>query len=67
MMSGFQPITGSSNVAGAGYDEDTRTLTVKFHSGKSYTFANVPESIYQGLLDADSAGKYFNAHIKDKF
>lgn len=66
-MSGFQPITGSSNVAGAAYDEETRTLTVKFHSGSSYTYQNVPESIYQGLLDADSAGKYFNAHIKDKF
>lgn len=64
---GFQPITGSSNIAGAGYDAETRVLTVRFHSGLAYQYENVPENIYDELVSAPSAGRYFNANIKNQF
>lgn len=62
-----QTIVGSSNVSGAKYDDDKSELTVTFHHGGSYTFANVPESVYDGLLNAGSAGQYFNQNIKGQF
>lgn len=61
------PLTGSSNIAGAGYDKDTRELAVRFHSGRTYTYLEVPEEVYEAFLAADSYGKYFNEHIKDQF
>jgi KTSC domain len=57
----------SSNIESIGYDGKALTLEVKFHSGDVYQYANVPESIYKGLHDAESKGKYFHANIKDKY
>lgn len=62
----MQPVN-SSNIARAGYDPETQTLTIDFHSGRSYRYANVAEEVYRSLLDAPSAGKYFNQHIKDSY
>lgn len=54
----------SSNLAAVDYDEVTQTLYIQFHSGGRYKYFNVPAYIYQGLLNADSKGKYHHAHIK---
>lgn len=52
----------SSNLASVGYEN--RTLYIAFHSGGLYSYAGVPERIYQELLAAPSKGKYFHAYIK---
>lgn len=57
----------SSVLSAAGYDADTRTLDITFRSGRTYTFPNVPETIWEGLRDAPSAGQYFNEQIKGVF
>ena len=62
----WQPLQ-SSNVAATRYDPTTETLEVRFHSGRSYAYERVPSSIYQGLVDAESPGKYFNTSIKDNY
>lgn len=56
----------SSMLVSCQYDTDSSQLSVKFSgSGKVYRSAQpVPEAIYEGLIDADSAGKYYNAKIK---
>lgn len=54
----------SSNLRRCAYDMDTGTLKIQFNSGKVYTYEEVPVSVYNGLLEASSAGQYFNSNIK---
>lgn len=54
----------SSNLSAMRYDEQSRTLQIRFHSGRSYDFKDVPADVADGLKQADSAGKYFNSSIK---
>lgn len=54
----------SSNLAAVGYDLNTHTLEIAFNSGSVYQYSNVPESVYRGLMDASSHGRYFIAHIR---
>ena len=60
------PVT-SSNVATVGYDVNTMTLEVEFKHGSVYEYFDVPEVVHQGLMTADSVGKYFNQNIKDNY
>lgn len=57
----------SSNLDSVGYDAMSKTLYVRFHSGKSYSYSNVPESVYRGLMEASSKGRYFAANIRDSY
>lgn len=57
----------SSNVAGFCYDEASETLTVEFNGGTRYNYYGVPQRVYQGLVSADSKGKYLNAEIKGTY
>lgn len=54
----------SSNLSAMRYDEQTRLLQIRFHSGRAYDFKDVPADVADGLKQADSAGKYFNSSIK---
>lgn len=54
----------SSNVARSEYDDQTRVLTVHFHSGGVYDYADVPPEKWNGLRGSDSPGKFINTHIK---
>ena len=53
----------SSSITHAGHDPDTQRLLVVFRSGASYIYENVPREVYQGLMAADSAGKYLRQHV----
>lgn len=61
------PSVSSSVIRAAAYDEELEELTVTFTSGKRYVYFDVPEWVYDGLLAAESAGEYFNRHIKDRY
>jgi hypothetical protein len=54
----------SSNIASVGYDPAQQILEVAFHSGRIYQYHNVPQRIYQGLMQAPSHGRYFDSFIK---
>lgn len=54
----------SSNLASVGYDPNSQTLEIEFHSGSVYQYSGVPQSIYQGLMSAASKGSYFDSFIK---
>jgi hypothetical protein len=60
------PVT-STDICSVGYDIDNQTLEVEFNSGSVYQYANVPLGEYEGLLNADSKGKYFHANIKNRY
>lgn len=64
----------SSNIAAAGYtpgpDGKPGNLYVDFKGTTKptrYVYADVPEDVYQALLDATSAGQFLNQHIKGTY
>ena len=61
------PYVQSSVMTFVKYDDDGCELDITFTSGKTYRYLEVPAEIYDGLLDAESKGEYFNDTIKDAF
>jgi KTSC domain-containing protein len=61
------PALKSSNLASAEYDAETQSLTITFKSGATYTYSDVSETIYEGLLSAASPGSYFASNIRDAY
>lgn len=57
----------SSNIASIGYDETSEILEIEFLSGGIYQYLDVPNYVYEELMNAESHGKYFNAYIKDNY
>lgn len=49
------------------YDEPTRTLRVTFTSGDLYAYHDVPAEVAEGFRAAFSKGRYFAAHIRDRY
>ena len=54
----------SSNIDAVSHDEETNTLTVKFHSGAIWNYKPITRVGYMQFLNAESKGKYFNENIK---
>jgi KTSC domain len=61
------PPVASSLLASVAYDADHCILQLEFHSGAVYRYFDVPLSIYQQLMAADSKGSYFNHSIRGCF
>lgn len=54
----------SSNLASVGYDEKNEILEIEFNNGGVYQYFDVPEHIYEELMNADSHGQYFDRNVK---
>lgn len=54
----------SSNVASVGYDPNSQILEVEFKNNAIYHYFDVPQHIYEGLLSAESVGKFLHANVK---
>ena len=57
----------SSNIRSIGYNRGNQILEIEFHSGSVYQYFDVTEETWQGLMNAGSHGKYFNAYIKGHY
>jgi KTSC domain len=57
----------SSTIAAIGYDPDSGVLEVEFTKGAVYSYSGVPLGEYEGLMSADSKGKYLNANVKGRY
>ena len=57
----------SSDLQDVGYDAYSLTLEIGFRSGGVYQYFDVPETEYEGLMQAASKGKYFHANIKESY
>lgn len=57
----------SSNIASIGYDPDNQVLEIEFLSGAVYQYYDVPQSVYDGLMAADSHGKFLMGHRTKRF
>jgi lysyl-tRNA synthetase class 2 len=49
------------------YDAATARLTVTFVSGRIYVYEDVPAVIAANFDSAGSKGRFFNAHIRDRY
>jgi hypothetical protein len=54
----------SSVIVSIGYLASSRTLDIEFKRGTIYQYSNVPEYIFDGLMDSSSKGDYFDNNIK---
>jgi hypothetical protein len=55
----------SGNLEAVGYDPATRELQVQFLSGSLYSYAGVPQDLYDRILNSDSPGGVFAREVKN--
>ncbi|MFA6514783.1 MAG: KTSC domain-containing protein [Candidatus Paceibacterota bacterium] len=53
----------SSNIISIGYDKQSSILEVEFSSGSIYQYFDVPEHLYNELMQASSLGGFLNDNI----
>ena len=61
------PYVSSSAMSRIEYDEAARQLDIWFNKTGRYSYHGVPLTIYLGLLNASSKGRYFNDNIRDQY
>ena len=61
-----QPIA-SSNIFEAGYDEKEQLMEVDFINGGIYRYTNVPKSVWEAFLAANTPGEYFYHFIRSSY
>jgi hypothetical protein len=58
----------SKMLASAAYDAGKQILHLRFRkTGDVYRYFEFPPANYQSFLDAESRGRFFLAHIRDRF
>ncbi len=62
-----QPVD-SSLIRSVGYDLTDSILEVELlEGGKVYRYFDVPYSVAEELMSAESKGAYFNEHVRDMY
>ena len=49
------------------YDQAARELHVKFVGGGTYTYYDVPKSVYEAFRASSSKGTFLNSYIKNRY
>jgi KTSC domain len=57
----------SSALRAVAYDPSTKELQIRFCSGTSYVYENVPATVHAALMAADSKGTFFFEHIRETY
>ena len=57
----------SRMIESIGYEADTQMLEVEFKDHRVYQYSDVPITVYNDLMEADSVGGYFHRHIKYEY
>jgi hypothetical protein len=57
----------SSVLASVLYLPKQRLLEVEFRSGHCHQYSDLPQQLYDELLNAESKGAYFNTNIRNCF
>ena len=56
--------TRSDMISEASYDEAEQCLYITFQKGAQYKYSDFPKHKFDALINAESMGKHFHAHIK---
>ena len=60
----LQPVD-STRIEAVGYDADSQTLRIRFKSnGSVYDYDDVPQDVYDALMNSASVGRYFGESIE---
>ena len=62
----WQPLE-SKMFLSAAYDAEHQILYLRFRSQDVYRYFEFPDDRYQEFLNAESRGRYFLSHIRDRF
>jgi KTSC domain len=57
----------STNIEAIGYDEVARELWVRWISGDTYVYSDVPTATHDDIMRADSKGSYLNREVKPNY
>ncbi len=49
------------------YDPTSQDLVITFQNGETYRYLQVPQAVYDSLMQAASKGQFFAQNIKGKF
>ena len=63
----YRTPVSSSHIAAIGYDPNTMTLEVEFNDGSLYQYFDVPERVYQELMQAGSKGRFMHANVRNSY
>lgn len=67
-MLSYEDGFNSSAIDAIAYDGATRELFVFFKSGdRAWCYETVPSNVYAAFVAASSHGRYFRAHVRDRF
>jgi putative transcriptional regulator len=62
-----KPKVYSSAIMHFSYHERNRELVITFANGATYSYSNVPRSVYRAFRDADSKKAFYDERIKEHF
>jgi hypothetical protein len=54
----------SSTISEIGYNAQHSIMTIKFKTGAVYEYLEVPQEIYDFVMNSESVGKAVNANVK---
>ncbi len=57
----------SSHIISTGYDSASRVLYIKFKGNRVYRYSDVPPSLFEAFLSAESHGKFAHKNIYRSF
>jgi hypothetical protein len=57
----------STVISSINYEPETLTLIIRYISGITYRYKEVPEKVYKELRASISKGRYLNHHIKNRY
>jgi hypothetical protein len=57
----------SQALAAVGYSKRLRALEIEFRRGGTYRYLDVPPSVHQELLAAESKAGFYNTHVRGKY
>lgn len=56
----------SKAINAVGYDPETRTMGIEFHSGRVHHYPDTLPHEHEALMSAGSIGKHFNQFHRDR-
>lgn len=63
----LRSVVDSSSLRSIGYDAANLILEVEFRNGSVYQYTNVPDELWARFRRAESMGKFFQDHVRDRF
>lgn len=58
-----RPVKDSTNIQEVGFDEKTEVLEICFKNLKVYQYKQVPKSLYDAMLQAQSKGGFLRNYV----